>query len=306
MAVTVETADPLSLWERVGVRAGGSSSLSKDLAETVADIQRSVVLVRSRHGTGSGVVWNSDGTIVTNHHVVHEPTAEVLLPNGDRFAARVTGQSARLDLAILSPEGADDYEWPVASVRDSAELRAGELMLAVGNPMGERNVATLGMLVAAPTPPAGPLRAAITLRPGNSGGAMADARGHIVGIPHLVMGGGLAQAVSSRAVRHFLHRKSQPRPTLGLMGHWVEVPERMRAQHGLTADGGLLVTEVADSSLAERAGIILGDLVLGFSASKDPMAIVDIRDVIDDGSSPRKLATIRAGQLRWAEVDSTA
>src|SRR4051812_190784 len=116
-----------------------SNALSSDLAEVVANTQRSVVLVRGRRGSGSGVVWDSAGTIITNHHVVHEPTAEVVFPNGDRFAARVANRSERLDLAVLTPEGADDYDWPAVSVRDSAELRAGELVLAVGNPMGERN-----------------------------------------------------------------------------------------------------------------------------------------------------------------------
>src|SRR4051794_5661061 len=194
-----------------------SSVLSSDLAEIVANIQQSVVLVRGRRGSGSGVVWDESGSVITNAHVVHEPTAEVVFPNGDRFAARVTNRSERLDLAVLTPEGADDYDWPVVRVRDSAEMRAGEIVLAVGNPMGERNVATMGMLVAPPAPPAGTLRAAITLRPGNSGGAMADAEGRVVGIPHIVMGGGLAQAVSSRAVRRFLQRDgSRRKPLLGV------------------------------------------------------------------------------------------
>ncbi len=281
-----------------------SHALSDDVARVVADVQRSVVLVRgTRHSTGSGVVWDEAGTIITNHHVVPEPVAEVIFENGDRFAARVTRRSESLDLVALAPAEASSYPWPVASVGDSAELRAGELVLAVGNPMGERNVATLGMLVATPDASADVLRAAITLRPGNSGGALSDSEGRIVGIPHIVMPGGLAQAVSSRAVQRFLHEgEAKARPTLGIIGHWVRIPRATREQI-VDARAGLLVSEVASDSLAEHGGVLLGDLLVGFTPAGSD-GILDLRTWTDGNVKAGKIATIRAGKLRWVDLDS--
>ena len=80
-------------------------------------------------------------------------------------------------------------------------MRVGDLVVAVGNPMGERNAPSLGIVASAADDV---LRLSITLRPGNSGGALVNARGEVVGIPHMVTGSGLALAVSSRTVRRFL------------------------------------------------------------------------------------------------------
>ena len=87
------------------------------------------------------------------------------------------------------------------TVGDSDTLRVGDLVVAVGNPMGERNAPSLGIIASAPDDI---LRLSITLRPGNSGGALVNARGEVVGIPHMVTGSGLALAVSTRTVRCFL------------------------------------------------------------------------------------------------------
>src|SRR5262249_30642080 len=103
-----------------------------------------------------------------------------------------------LDLAALEVE--DDLA-PRATVGDSDALRVGDLVLAVGNPMGERNAPSLGIVSGAPDDV---LRLAITLRPGNSGGALVNARGEVVGIPHPCAGGGLARETGSRPVARFL------------------------------------------------------------------------------------------------------
>jgi serine protease Do len=104
-----------------------------------------------------------------------------------------------LDLAALRVDG--DLE-AASDVGDSDRLRVGDLVVAVGNPMGERNAPSMGILASSP---AETLRLAITLRPGNSGGALVNARGEVVGIPHMVTGSGLALAVSTRSVRAFLN-----------------------------------------------------------------------------------------------------
>jgi serine protease Do len=173
--------------------------LSDALGELVREVARSVVLVRGSMGSaGSGVIWDRPGLVITNHHVVPGPLAELTVAGGRRLRARVVRRAPALDLAALQVE---DVLADRVRVGDSDALRVGDLVMAVGNPMGERNAPSLGILASAP---GDVLRLSITLRPGNSGGALVNARGEVVGIPHMVTGNGLALAVSTRSVRAFL------------------------------------------------------------------------------------------------------
>jgi serine protease Do len=136
--------------------------------------------------------------VITNHHVVPGKVAEVSVLGGRRLRAQVVRRAPALDLAALRVEG--DLPGGV-SIGDSDRLRVGDLVVAVGNPMGERNAPSLGIVASSADDV---LRLSITLRPGNSGGALVNAHGEVVGIPHMVTGNGLALAVSSRTVRRFL------------------------------------------------------------------------------------------------------
>ncbi len=184
--------------EKTLTRASEVSDAVQDLAREIA---RSVVLVRgSRGSAGSGVIWDRPGLVITNHHVVPGSSAYLTLSDGRRFSASVVRRAPALDLAALAVPDAD-LRFFAARVGDSDQLRVGDLLLAVGNPMGERGAPSLGILASGPQDV---LRLSITLRPGNSGGALANARGEVVGIPHMVTGNGLALAVATRTVRRFL------------------------------------------------------------------------------------------------------
>jgi serine protease Do len=183
----------------------GAIQISAALGELSMQIARSVVLVRgSRGSAGSGVIWDQPGLVITNHHVVPGPSAQLTLSNGRRVTAKVIRRAPALDMAALSVDEADLGEL-AARIGQSDALRVGDLVVAIGNPMGERNAPSLGILASRPDDV---LRLAITLRPGNSGGALANAAGEIVGIPHMVTGNGLALAVSTRTVRRFLNGAS--------------------------------------------------------------------------------------------------
>lgn len=188
-----------------------SVPVSAELDALAARLRPSVVAVRAPgRGGGAGVVWSDEGLIITNAHVVHGASAEVISDSGNQFPARVVALSRHLDLAALIPEGpAPAGGWRAVSVGDSTALRPGELVVAVGHPLGERGAITLGMVGGVgklPWPNGGfeAIRAAITLRPGNSGGALADVAGRVVGIPNLVVGPGTAQAIPSHVVQRFL------------------------------------------------------------------------------------------------------
>ena len=190
--------------------------VSAALGELTREVARSVVLVRgSRGSAGSGVIWDQPGLVITNHHVVPGPSAQLTLSNGRRVNARVIRRAPALDMAALSVDDADLGEL-AARIGQSDAMRVGDLVVAVGNPMGERNAPSLGILA---TRPDDVLRLAITLRPGNSGGALVNAAGEVMGIPHMVTGNGLALAVSTRTVRRFLKGASEESETEDLV--WV-------------------------------------------------------------------------------------
>ena len=168
---------------------------------SVAEWLRTVtVRIKGRGGShGSGVIWLPEGLIVTNAHVAGSPTHEVEFADGRRARGRLVARDPQRDLAALK---VDLPFLPAASVRSARDCRAGELLIAVGNPIdGERAVST-GILHR----PAGKrpfLFADIRLAPGNSGGPLADAEGNVIGINSAIVNG-LGCAVSSDAVREFL------------------------------------------------------------------------------------------------------
>ena len=149
------------------------SSIERDLEQLAETLRASTVAVRLRgDGAGSGVIWSGDGTIVTNAHVASRPEAEVVLSDGRRFAARVERRDERRDLALLR---IDASGLPAAAVRDPSELRVGEVLVAVGHPLGIPNALTMGIAHAAVSEGSRRfVQADLRLAPGNSGGPLAD------------------------------------------------------------------------------------------------------------------------------------
>jgi serine protease Do len=179
-------------------------------ADVLARVRPSIVRVRGRGpGGAGGVAWRSDA-VVTNHHVVAGAgrALRVIAADGRAHAARVVETSRRLDLALLDVPGADLWPAPIGS---SARLRIGELVFAVGHPWGQPWAVTVGIVsglgaVAVPgrTELAAYIRSDVRLVPGNSGGPLLDARGQVVGVNAMVIGGDLAAAIPSDVVRRWL------------------------------------------------------------------------------------------------------
>jgi len=187
--------------------AVGWADLPVELLERV---RPSIVRVHGRRAAGaSGVAWRHDA-VVTNHHVVAraEPALSVVSADGRVHPARVLDASRRLDLALLEVAGADLVPAPIAQ---SARLRVGELVFAVGHPWGQAWVVTAGVvsgLGALRVPGRARtlecIRSDVRLAPGNSGGPLLDARGEVVGLNAMVIGGDLAVAIPSDCVRRWL------------------------------------------------------------------------------------------------------
>jgi serine protease Do len=187
------------------------SGLTDAFVAMAARLRRATVQVRGRGpGGGSGVIWQPDGLIITNAHVARGPRASIELADGRTFTATVTARDERRDLAALTVDATD---LPAATIGDSDALRVGSLVLAVGNPLGLTGALTTGVVHAAATAD-GPhghdwVRADVRLAPGNSGGPLANAAGHVIGINSMIAGG-LALAVPSNAVTRFLRGAAEP------------------------------------------------------------------------------------------------
>src|SRR5438132_17548 len=245
--------------------------------EIAEQLRRSTVLIHAGgRGSGSGVIWSSDGLIVTNAHVVHGSNVRVQLWDGREFDAAVTTRDPRCHLAALRIS-ADSL--PAALPADSSQLRPGELAIAIGNPMGFVGALTTGVIHAI-----GPLRAlgsqtwvqaSVRLAPGNSGGLLADARGHVIGINTMVAGR-LALAIPSNAVRDFI--AGGPRSAwLGVAVHPVRLPRATGRAFGL------VLLEVEPDSPAAQASLMAGDILLGteerrFQSVEDLATAIDGQD----------------------------
>jgi serine protease Do len=246
--------------------AAAAASLDTDLVQMIAAVQHSVVQVRSgRHGAGSGIIWQASGVIMTNHHVVaRSDQASVLLYDGRELAASVTARDPILDLAILQVAAS---ELPAARIGASERLRVGEVVVAVGNPWGQRGVATLGIVsgvgeIATPWRRASAeyIRSDVQLAPGNSGGPLVNARGEVVGINAMIFGGDLSVAIPAHIASQFLAVAQSEGPTLGVAVQSIPLPQAWQA--AAQREHGLLVVGLEDDGLAAQAGLYVGDILL--------------------------------------------
>lgn len=238
-----------------------------ELAEGARD---SVVQVRgSGRGAGSGVVWQSSTTVMTNFHVVAGvgERLELLATNNRRYSAKLIAGNPRLDLALLNVA---DSDLPPAPLGDSARLRVGELVFAIGNPWGQRGVVTAGIIsgLGELEPQRGERRARyirsdVRLAPGNSGGPLLNARGEVIGINAMIFGGDLSVAIPSHVAHEWATRIPARPVYLGLGVQPVALPEHLKLNG---QSSGLLVAAVAANGPAARAGIQLGDLLLSLDA----------------------------------------
>jgi len=231
------------------LRAG---DVARELAALAERLSTSTVAIQDgRAGAGSGVIWSADGAIVTNAHVVRRHDASVVLSDGRRFPASVVRRDERRDLALLR---IDASGLPAAEARQEPGPRAGEVLVALGHPLGVPNALSMGIAHAAVNRRGARfVQADLRLWPGNSGGPLADVHGRVVGINSMVVGGGLALAVPVDAVEVFAGASAAPGP-LGVT-----------LAPGRRSDGRAVAVVVAiePGSRAERAGILIGDTIAG-------------------------------------------
>jgi serine protease Do len=273
-----------------------ATQMAADLSTLAETLHRATVQVRGQQsGVGSGVIWQSDGMIVTNAHVIQRDTAIVELFDGRTFTATVTARDAQQDLAILT---VDAIDLPAAAIADSDSLRVGELVVAMGNPLGMTGALTLGIIHA--VDPASRqqswIQADIHLAPGNSGGPLANAQGRVIGINSMIANG-LGIAIPSNTVEQFLQRRGAP----WRLGVTLQ-PVQIYFEGDRTL--GWVILDIEPGSVAETLELLIGDTLIGVAGRRfrRPRDLNYLLRHIHSGMS-LQLDILRAGQLHSRQVD---
>jgi S1-C subfamily serine protease len=259
---------------------------------------------KGRGGTGSGVLFTPDGYLLTNSHVIAgAQSLSASLTDGQSFEARLVGDDPATDLAVLQLSATG---LPFATFGTSAHLKVGQLVVAIGNPLGFQATVTAGIVSALGRTlrsASGRLIESIIqtdapLNPGNSGGPLVDGHARVVGINTAMIGGAqgicfaigidTATDVVSRLMRDGKVRRSR----LGLSGQTIPLDSRLVARLKRKGATAVLVSEVQPKSAAEEGGLRAGDVLLEF----DGTVVATVDDL------HRLLTAERAGQTCAAEV----
>ena len=270
---------------------------------------------RSEDGSGSGFLFTPDGLVLTNSHVVHGANRiEVTVQDGRHLEASLVGDDPDTDLAVIRVTG---DELVAATLGDSAGLKPGQLVIAIGNPFGFQATVTAGVVSAlgrSLRSRSGRLMDNIiqtdaALNPGNSGGPLVDSHGEVVGVNTAVIlpAQGLCFAIPVNTARWVATRLIQHgrirRGLLGLGGQTAKLQRRLVVHHQLAGDSGMLVLHVEPGSPAHAASLQEGDVIVGF-AGEPVSGVDDLHRLLTEDriGTPTPLTLIRRAEKRAVEV----
>ncbi|MGB8771388.1 MAG: trypsin-like peptidase domain-containing protein [Candidatus Korobacteraceae bacterium] len=247
---------------------------------------------RGRGGSGSGFIFTPDGFILTNSHVVHGASELVVsTASGERFPAELVGDDPDTDLAVIR----GGHEVTAVPLGSSRRLTVGQLVIAIGNPLGFQHTVTAGVVSALGRTMRsrsgrlidGVIQTDAALNPGNSGGPLVDSQGQVIGVNTatimgaqgicFAIGADTAEFVASRLIRDGRVRRSY----IGVTGQGVALHRRLVRYYDLPSESGLLVLEVVQGSPAQRAGLRERDVLIRF-ASKAITGVDDLHRMLTD------------------------
>ena len=292
----VESQEPRGNWEEPVVQAVakvGPATVRIDTTREIIVDQFFFQQLQEQRGIGSGVIYRADGYILTNHHVVAEAEYIVVeLADGRRFPGTVVGGDALTDLAVVKVEAEG---LPVAGFADSNELRVGQVAIAIGNPLGQSNTVTTGVvsalnrdLLVDPRENRyleGMIQTDAAINPGNSGGPLINQSGEVIGVTTAIIeqAEGIGFAIPSTTAKNIGDQIiSYGRPLrLGVLGGSLTpaLAKNLREQANLelAVDHGAFLTRVLPGTPAAQAGLMQGDVV----TAVDGQEIAGMRELQD-------------------------
>jgi S1-C subfamily serine protease len=275
-----------------------------------------VKTARERGGLGSGIVISPDGLVLTNSHVVGT-AKEIRLRDteGAVTDARVLGVDPDTDLALLRANGVRDL--PYASLGNSKELRRGQLVIAIGNPLGFESTVTAGVVSAlgrsirsvSGRTIEDVIQTDAALNPGNSGGPLVSSKAEVIGINTAIINGAqgicfavasnTAQFVLSEIIRHGYVRRAY----IGVAGQTAPIPRRHAVVAGIENTMGALLAQIEPDGPAAQAGLLPGDVVIKLDGV-DINGVDDLIRALDRDRIGRTLSmdVLRLGRLRAVDI----
>jgi S1-C subfamily serine protease len=284
-----------------------SSIVTRVAATLTPSVASLSVRTRRFRGAGSASVLSDDGLLLTSAHVVRDaPRAVAEFADGREMTADVIGKDPLSDLAILRAR--DDVP-PAIPLGDASRLQVGQIVIALGNPNGLAGSVTAGIVSALgrslPTEAGRVVDEVIqtdaALNPGNSGGALADSRGHLVGVNTAVAGFGLGLAVpindtTMDIITALTTRGRVRRAWLGVAGSQRPLPPELAERTGQRT--GLLVAQLVSGSPAAASGLHLGDLIVAAAGKPVTSATELQRFMVEDAiGQPVEITVMRNGAL---------
>jgi S1-C subfamily serine protease len=252
---------------------------------------------REAHGCGSGFIFTPDGFILTNSHVVSNASSiDVTLFDGRKLPARVIGDDPYTDLAVIK---ADASGLTPVSFGDSKSIKAGQLVIAIGNPYGFQCTITTGVISALGRSLRtdsgrlvdGIIQTDAALNPGNSGGPLVTSRGDVIGVNTAIIypAQGICFAIPSHIARYVAEKLIKDgrirRSCIGVAGFDLTADSHLIKSWDLSVDKGVLVIRVGDNSPAEKCGLVRGDVIVAFGdqeiAGGDDLHKILTEDKID-------------------------
>ena len=258
--------------------------------------QQRQIQTPKREGAGSGVIISSDGYIVTNNHVVSEADELLVKLNDNReFKGRIIGTDEQTDLALVKIEGKD---FPTLPIGNSDDLKVGDWVLAVGNPFNLTSTVTAGIVSAKARSMGGMnsiesfIQTDAAINRGNSGGALVNARGELVGINAMIYsqtgsytgyGFAIPTSIMTKVVADLKEFGVVQRAQMGVMGNDVSVYIDNEKEKGNEVDlgtmNGVYVAEVVEKSTADEAGLREGDVIVNFNG-RDVTKMAELQEAV--------------------------
>ncbi len=304
---TASTSTPSPIASPIASPSGSDAedafTVQAQMVDVIKKVNPDVVLIETDAGLGSGVIYDNKGDMVTNAHVVGTSTTfKVTLSNGKSYSGTLVGKYAPDDIAVvrISAPGLTP-----ATFGDSSKLEVGDVVLAMGNPLGLQSSVTEGIVsalsrqVSEPTGNTLPdvIQTSAAINPGNSGGALVDLSGQVVGIPTLAatdpqLGGsapGIGFAISSNRAKVIADQLIATGTVTNSGRAYLGVSITDSAQ-------GVLVAQITAGGPAAKAGIVAGDLILAVGGQSTP----------DSATLLQVVSKLRPGDTTQVQVQTSS